>query len=91
MSKISIEDGKGVNNSWGMSMRYLNNWFHFDSERKDKDRFLSIELKDSNIKPSITPINIDLAFDALRRHFGEIDRKSVMFQSNRDQQTQIDH
>lgn len=90
MSKISIEDGRKVNHRWGPSPKFLNNWFHLDIDRKMKDRFLSIEIKGSNVRPALTPESIDRAFDVLRKHFGEMDRKSVMFQSNRDQQTQID-
>ena len=41
------------------------------------------------MKPSITPIDVYKAFDALREHFQEIDRKSVQFQSNRDKETEL--
>ncbi len=36
MQKISIEDGKNVNNTYGLNTRYLNNWFQYDPDRKKK-------------------------------------------------------
>ena len=89
ISKISIEDGRKVNHLWGPSMKYLNNWFHFDNQRAQKDRFLSIEIKGSDLKPSLTPNDIDRAFNALRNHFFEMERRSVKFESNRDIQTEL--
>lgn len=91
ISKISIEDGRKVNHMWGPSMKYLNNWFHFDNNRGQKDRFLSIQIKGSDLKPSLTPNDIDKAFNALRNHFFEMERRSVKFESNRDKQTELEH
>lgn len=42
MKTISIEDAKNVNNSWGINSHYLNNWFSYDKERKNKTKFISI-------------------------------------------------
>jgi len=84
MKTISIEDAKNVNNSWGINSHFLNNWFSYDKERKNKTKFISIEIKGSRIKPAITPDDVDKAFTVLRNHFETLDRKSVMFISNRD-------
>lgn len=88
---ISIEDARNVNNSWGINTHYLNNWFSYDANRKNKPRFISIELKNSRIRPAITPDDVDQAFNTLREHFAAIDRKSVEFQSNRDKETELNH
>ena len=72
ISKISILDAKKVYHPWGISPKYLNDWFHYDNKRWSKDRFLEVEIKGNNIKSAITPENIDEAFDALRKHFNEI-------------------
>ena len=79
MSKISIEDGRKVNLIWGFTSRFLNNWFHMDNSRDNKDRFLSIELKGSYLRPALTPQNIDNVFNILRKHFANTKRKSVIF------------
>lgn len=39
---ISIEDATKVNNTWGLNTRYLNNWFQYDSDRKNKKKFICI-------------------------------------------------
>ena len=84
ISKISLEDGINVNHLWGPSTNYLNNWFHYDPDRRSKDRFLSIKLKGQKILPSLTPVDVRKVFEILREHFAEIERKSVAFESNRD-------
>lgn len=52
---ISIEDASHVNSKWGLNTRLLNNWFQYDPDRKNKKKYICIELKNSRIKPSITP------------------------------------
>lgn len=91
MKAIRIEDATKVNNSWGVNTNYLNNWFQYDPKRKGKAKFISIEIKDNKIRPAITPTDVDKAFDVLRQHFAALDRKSVMFQSNRDKETELQH
>lgn len=91
MKAIRIEDASKVNNSWGINTNYLNNWFQYDPNRKNKTKFISIEIKDNRIRPAITPADVDKAFDTLRKHFAALDRKSVMFQSNRDKETELQH
>lgn len=76
---------------WGPSTAYLNNWFHYDRDRSKKDRFIAIKMKGQKILPSLTPCDVRKVFDILRNHFAELDRKSVMFQSNRDKETEVAH
>lgn len=89
VQSVSIEDGTKVKNSWGISTNYLNNWFQYDPNRKNKNKFISILLKNSRIRPAFSPEDVDKAFDALRKYFEELDRKSVMFHSNRDKETEV--
>jgi len=42
MRTISIEDARNVNASWGIDTNHLNNWFQYDSDRKNKSKFISI-------------------------------------------------
>ncbi len=51
---MNSTDG-GVNHRWGICSKYLNNWFNLDSKRGEKKKFISIKMKDKNIKPSFTP------------------------------------
>lgn len=89
IEKITIEDGSSVNHRWGPSASFLNNWFHLDNNRKKKTKFLSIHVKGNKIKPSVTPEDVDKAFDVLKKHFAELERKSVLFESNRDKATEL--
>ena len=72
MSKITILDARNVNHRWGPSAKFLNNWFHLDGQRNKKDRFIEIEVKGSNVRPSFTPEDVDKAFNALRDHLIEM-------------------
>ncbi len=69
MRTISIEDARNINKSWGIDSNHLNNWFQYDPDRKNKTKFISIEIKDTAIRPAITPEDVDKAFDVLRNHF----------------------
>ena len=89
MRTISIEDARKINKSWGIDANHLNNWFQYDPDRKNKNKFISIQIKNSAIRPAITPEDVDTAFAVLREHFAAIDRKSVMFHSNRDKDTEL--
>lgn len=89
MRTISIQDCRKINKSWGIDTHHMNNWFQYDSDRKNKTKFISIQIKNSSIRPAITPENVDKAFEVLREHFAAIDRKSVAFHSNRDKDTEL--
>ena len=52
-------------------------------------KFISFEVKACRIRPSITPEDVDKTFNALRQYFIEVDRKSVQFESNRDNETEL--
>lgn len=55
IEKVAMYDADLVNQKWGISSAWLNNWFPYDGERNLKKKFLEITLKGSKIKPSITP------------------------------------
>jgi hypothetical protein len=67
----------GVNHSWGLCSKYLNNWFNYDSKRKEKKKFISIKIKDKNIKPSITPDNSDKVFQIIWENQTDLGRDFV--------------
>jgi hypothetical protein len=50
-----MESSEGVQHTWGVTSKWLNNWFPFDSNRKKKTKFIYFVIKDKKILPSITP------------------------------------
>jgi len=52
---IAMQDAEGVDHRWGLSTKYLNNWFPLDNDRKKKTKFIEFKIKGKNTKPSITP------------------------------------
>ncbi len=58
----SLISAEGVNHKWGVSTRYLNNWFPLDTDRKKKEKFIEIRLKGKKMRPSITPEDVDKVF-----------------------------
>ncbi len=91
IAKISLEDGLNVRHQWGPCTHFLNNWFHYDSNRANKEKFLSFKLKGQRIMPSLTPDDPVKLFNLLKSHFEEIDRRSVFSKTNKDGQTAMDH
>lgn len=63
---ITIHSLDGVNHRWGVCGKYLNNWFPYDGNRKNKTKFIEIIEKGKKIRSSITPDDPDLAFKILR-------------------------
>jgi len=55
-------DSAGVEHRWGLSSKYLNNWFPLDNDRKRKHKFIEFVLKGKKVHPSITPEDPDLVF-----------------------------
>ena len=52
---VGLVNSDGVTHRWGVCGKYLNNWFPLDNERKNKKKFIEIQIKGRKIKPSITP------------------------------------
>lgn len=52
---IGLHSLEGVTHTWGLSAKYLNNWFPYDGNRKKKSKFIEFQLKGKKIKASITP------------------------------------
>jgi hypothetical protein len=50
-----LHPSDGVTHRWGVSAKYLNNWFPLDNNRKKKTKFIEIVLKGKKTRPSITP------------------------------------
>ena len=48
-------------------------------------------MKGQRIIPSLTPEDPVKLFDILKKHFDEIERKSVFSRANKDSQTAMDH
>ena len=66
---IGLHSLEGVTHSWGLSAKYLNNWFPYDGNRKKKSKFIEFQLKGKKIKASITPDDPDKAFNILWENF----------------------
>lgn len=69
IERVSLLDAEGVNHRWGTCGKYLNNWFPYDSERKNKKKFIEIVIKGRNTKPSITPDDPDKVFLIIWENF----------------------
>ncbi len=59
---VSLIDSEGVNHKWGVSTKYLNNWFPYDTDRKKKTKFVEFRLKGRKMRPSITADDPDKVF-----------------------------
>lgn len=66
---IGLHSSEGVTHSWGVSTKYLNNWFPYDANRKNKTKFIEFQLKGKRIKSAITPDDPDKAFQILWENF----------------------
>jgi hypothetical protein len=55
IERISLEDGIGAGQNWGLCTKYLNNWFPLDRRRKKKLKFIAVHVKGKKIIPSFTP------------------------------------
>lgn len=66
---VSLNSSEGVTHRWGVSAKYLNNWFPYDSDRKNKKKFIEIIFKGRRIKPSITPDDPDKVFQIIWEHY----------------------
>lgn len=62
IDRLTLQNAEGVQHYWGFCMKYLNNWFPFDCERKNKKNFIQFKLKNQRIRPSITPDDPDKVF-----------------------------
>ncbi len=65
VENVQLNSSEGVTHRWGICTKYLNNWFPLDSKRGEKKKFLSIKLKNKDIKPSITPDDPEKVFQII--------------------------
>lgn len=54
LAYIALHDAP-VTHRWGVTPKYLNNWFPYDSHRKEKTKFIEFVLRGRKMRPSITP------------------------------------
>ena len=40
INTIALVNSDGVTTKWGLSRKYLNNWFPLDNDRKNKKKFI---------------------------------------------------
>jgi hypothetical protein len=55
IATVGLISTDGVTHRWGICGKYLNNWFPYDNDRKNKKKFIEIVLKGRKTRPSITP------------------------------------
>lgn len=55
ISYLVLHPSEGVTHRWGVSPKYLNNWFPLDMNRKNKTKFIEFVIKGKKTRPSITP------------------------------------
>lgn len=65
IERLGLMSSEGVEHRWGVSAKYLNNWFPLDIDRKLKHKFIEIVIKGKKTKPSITPEDPDKVFGIL--------------------------
>lgn len=65
IEKVALIKNDGLTHRWGITRKYLNNWFNYDDIRKCRTKFVEITLKGRRIKPSITPNDPDKVFEII--------------------------
>ena len=74
---ISLVPSNGANHRWGITPKFLNNWFPLDNHRNEKSKFIEIRIKGKKTRPSITPDDADKVFAILWQNFTEDGKKYV--------------
>lgn len=62
IESATLMDANGIDHRWGVATKMLNNWFPYDSDRKNKTKFIELRLKNRKMRPSITPADPDQVF-----------------------------
>jgi len=65
IERVTMNSSEGVTHRWGLSAKYLNNWFPLDNNRKNKTKFIEIILKGRKTRPSFTPDDPDKVFSII--------------------------
>ena len=81
IERVGLYSSEGVAHRWGVCGKYLNNWFPYDGNRKNKTKFIEIILKGGKTRPSITPDDPDAAFKIIWENFTKEGRDYVEHQS----------
>lgn len=69
IERVTLLSSDGVTHTWGLTSKYLNNWFPWDSNRKNKTKFIEIIIKGKKTRPSITPDDADKVFQIIWENF----------------------
>jgi len=40
IDRVTLNNSEGVTHRWGVTGKYLNNWFPLDNDRKNKTKFI---------------------------------------------------
>jgi len=90
IERVGLYNSEGVTHRWGICAKYLNNWFPYDGNRKNKTKFIEIIVKGAKTRPSITPDDPDAAFKIIWENFTKEGREYVEHQSQlQDKQSHL--
>jgi hypothetical protein len=81
IERVSLEDGTGAAQSWGLCTRYMNNWFPLDKKRKEKltPKFIGVHVKGKKIIPSFTPEDPEKVINLIYENFTEEGKRVVEY------------
>ena len=74
---VALVPSNGAVHRWGVSSKFLNNWFPLDNHRTHKTKFIEFRLKGKKMRPSITPEDPDKVFQIIWQNFNEEGKKYV--------------
>ena len=69
IQRVTLYNSDGVAHKWGLTAKFLNNWFPWDINRKKKTKFIEIIVKGKTTRPSITPDDPDKVFEIIWENF----------------------
>jgi len=69
IERVVLHSSEGVTHRWGITTKYMNNWFPWDNNRKNKTKFIEIILKGRKTRPSITPDDPDKVFKIIWENY----------------------
>lgn len=79
IERVTLEDGIGAGQNWGLCTKYLNNWFPLDRSRKNKLKFVAIHMKGKKIIPSFTPEDPEKVIQVIYENFTEEGKRVVEY------------
>lgn len=67
IEKVTLGSSLHFNQKWGISVHDANNWFPYDSKRRNKSLYIGFHLKGKKIIPSFTPLDGAKVFTILKQ------------------------